>query len=309
VGSPWSAVPRSNKTLAWPLDIYSVYSWPRCLQPMEIPSVLQRFGGRLWSAPAFLPYVQPPLTEECVAAAERQHAVRLPLFYVAMLRQQNGGYLRGVRGVSTCLAGIGPKFPSIVQDNAWWRPRHGTPEVWVPPCSELLVPFDGDGHWDMCFDYRLHGGLSEPAVTYVSCESECEESIAPSFESYLASLEDSLAADTRLYGEFDAELVAHRLADRLRTGTPTVDNFAHGYDQWRLRMPGDAEWIWCSPNRVPTGFDRVGDKVTTTETTTLQILEDPGCSVLVAVTDGSRSRCLDALASLGFKMHGPSDPP
>lgn len=276
---------------------------------MQNSSVLQRFGGRLWSAPAYLPYVQPTLTEERVAAAERQFAVRLPVFYVALLRQQNGGYLRGAAGASRCLAGIGPKFPSIVQDDAWWRPRNATPGVWVPPCSELLVPFDGDGHWDMCFDYRLHGGLSEPAVTYVCCESECEESIAPSFEDYLASMEDPLAAHTRLYGEVDAESVARRLADRLRTGTPTVDNVAHGYDQWRLRMPGDSQWIWCSPNRVPTGFDRVDYKVTTTETTTLQLLEDPGCSVLVAVTDGSRSRCLDALAALGFEMRSPSDPP
>src|SRR5258708_37089151 len=73
-----------------------------------------------WRVPVYLPYLQPPLTDMAVAEAEGRLGVRLPLAYVAALRVQNGGYLRRTSHPSgyapvDCLAGIGPRFPSLLE--------------------------------------------------------------------------------------------------------------------------------------------------------------------------------------------------
>jgi hypothetical protein len=264
---------------------------------------LRRFGGRHWSAPAYLPYVQPPLTDEAVAAAERQLGVKLPADYLVLLRQQNGGYLRGSCGIAQCLRGIGPQFPSITRDEAWWRPKRARSGIWIPPESERLIPFDGDGHWDMCLDYRRVGPTGEPSITYVTCESKYEEPVAQTFAAYLGLLKDSLANEMRLYADLSPSSVAKRLAKKLGAPTPTADTFAHGFQQWRVQLQGEAQWIWCSPNLVPAGFARKGAKVIATEATALQIPEDPECRVLVSASDESRSRCLEALSEL--RLHPP----
>ena len=53
-------------------------------------------GGDVWRVPAYLPYLQPPLTRAAVAAAEASLRVRLPQSYLSLLEVQNGGYVRRV---------------------------------------------------------------------------------------------------------------------------------------------------------------------------------------------------------------------
>lgn len=48
----------------------------------------------IWSVPAYLPYLQPPLTDEAVASAEKELGLQLPIEYLNLLRKQNGGYIR-----------------------------------------------------------------------------------------------------------------------------------------------------------------------------------------------------------------------
>lgn len=48
----------------------------------------------IWRVPAYLPYLQPPLTDEAVATAEKQIGYKLPSEYLNLLRKQNGGYIR-----------------------------------------------------------------------------------------------------------------------------------------------------------------------------------------------------------------------
>lgn len=48
----------------------------------------------VWRVPVYLPYLQPDLTDERVAEAERSLGVKLPEANLALLRVQNGGYLR-----------------------------------------------------------------------------------------------------------------------------------------------------------------------------------------------------------------------
>src|SRR4051812_38543444 len=120
------------------------------------PTLMEkRAPGWYWRVPALLDSVQPTLTDEAVSAAEAQLGVKLPPAYLALLRQQNGGYLRATwpASYSRMLHGIGPKAPSITLDQARWRPKNRSSKVWAPSQPELLIAFDGDGHWDMCFDY------------------------------------------------------------------------------------------------------------------------------------------------------------
>lgn len=59
-----------------------------------------------------------------------------------------------------------------------------------------LVPFDGDGHWLSCLDYRFYSRGSRgllakevvqtgPRVTYIDIESDSESIVASSFATLL----------------------------------------------------------------------------------------------------------------------------
>ena len=80
----------------------------------------------------------------------------------------------------------------------------------------------------MCFDHHPNGRQAEPATTYVTCKSAYEAHAAATFENYVASLEDTLAANIRLY-EVHVASVARQLASWLGAREPIVDNFTHGY--------------------------------------------------------------------------------
>jgi hypothetical protein len=104
----------------------------------------------IWRVPAYLPYLQPPLTDEAVAAAEKAIGFELPAEYLHLLRKQNGGYIRYSlpENVHNTIAGIGPHFPSLTEFD-WDQCQES---VSFP--LRGLVPFDGDGHWHLCLDYR-----------------------------------------------------------------------------------------------------------------------------------------------------------
>ena len=72
----------------------------------------------LWQVPAFLPYVQPKLTNQIVRKAEKQLKVKLPDAYLDILRFQNGGTIRYELPDSVLdkIYGIGPRSPSITTE-------------------------------------------------------------------------------------------------------------------------------------------------------------------------------------------------
>lgn len=256
--------------------------------------------ARYWAVPAYLDYVQPPLTTEAIAAAEAQLGVRLSDVYLALLRHQNGGYTRGAREGANRVFGIGPNYPSITLDQAWWRPRKSNPGAWAPERPELLIPFDGDGHWDMCLDYRDVGPQGEPSVTLIDLEARRECPVAADFLAYLKGLEDdSTAGAIRVYGDLSVEQVARRLAALLGAGAPSVDSLSHGYPTWRIALPtGSDRWCWCTPNRVPAAFRRKGRTVELSPETALRLPEDPDCVALVSATDESLEAVAAAVAAL-----------
>ena len=259
--------------------------------------------GWYWQVPASLDLVQPPLSTDAVSAAEAQLGVKLPEVYLALLRKQNGGALRATwpATYSRALRGLGPQAPSITHDGARWRPRNRTSGGWAPTRAELLIPFDGDHDWDMCFDYRKHGPRGEPAVTLVDSECEFEEPIAPSFMAYLAGLVDGMAGSTRIYGGITAEELARALAQQLGAPVPRVDGAPNGYPSWRIALRGDHQWCWVSSNRVPAGFRRNGttNRIEASEEQALQLPEDPACTALVSCTAESKVVVAAGLAALG----------
>jgi hypothetical protein len=240
----------------------------------------------LWAVPAFLPYVQPPLTSAAVRAAERHLGVTLPATYLAMLETQNGGYLRATwpELPHQRLDGIGPNFPGVAAGRAWWHAPDADEEMWVPPEPDLLVPFDGEGHWDLCWDYRTSGPHAEPAVTYVDIDAEEHATVAGSFDAFLDGLVDEVeatafrvTADISLdrFGQILAEVSGHEIEDQ--------GDWNHGYRELRARL-GDGSWLWVSPNRVPAGFDRDGAQVITTQETALRLPAEPDCRFIVQCT-------------------------
>lgn len=255
-----------------------------------------------WQVPAYLDYVQPSLTPALVADAEARLGVRLPEALLELLREQNGGYLRGSFGVSSVVAGIGPQHPNLVGEAANWAPASPEPGRWAPTGSALLIPFDGDGHWHMCLDYREVGREGEPAVTFVDLEMAREERIAPSFSAYLERLVDeSTAKAWRVRAPTTPEAVSRQLAAELGAAPPTVDQFGLGYPVWRVAVPGAPyEWAWCTPNEVPAGFRREGNRLITTPARALRLPEAPEISVFVSATEASALRVAEVLARLGL---------
>jgi len=118
----------------------------------------------IWKVPAYLPYLQPPLTDEAVEAAEQRIGYKLPSEYLDLLRKQNGGYIRFSlpEMVHDSIAGIGPYFPSLTKlDWGEWQEQ-----VIFP--LQGLVPFDGDGHWYLCLDFR--DSSRTPSITHADIE-------------------------------------------------------------------------------------------------------------------------------------------
>ncbi|MGD9542514.1 MAG: SMI1/KNR4 family protein [Methylocystis sp.] len=216
----------------------------------------------IWSIPAYLPYVHPPLTEAAIKGAELRLGVRLPSSYLEILKQQNGGYVRfSLPNMSSEMVwGIGPQFPSITDQFDWRDPEEASDYDWSPRDAHLLVPFDGDGHWHLCLDYRAAGPNSEPKVTYVDLEGGQEEPVAGDFATFLKSLLfDSPNATFGVGAAVENVLAA--LESELGVHFQSQGALDHGYEMKRVGLGADrrAPWIWVSENEVARGFVRPSD--------------------------------------------------
>lgn len=205
----------------------------------------------IWQVPAYLPYLQPPLTAKAIAAAEKRIGGKLPAAYLALLRVQNGGYIRfGLPDrLNDRIAGIGPNFPSLTNIN--WTDA----QEMVSYPLEGLFPFDGDGHWNLCLDYRKN--KRTPTITYADVECDHQEPIAKSFTDYLKLLEFKVDDEFVIEGVTDIEGLKSSLARELKIRFDPPDSYANGYPQERAGFRGG--WLWLSPNKVAHGFVRTDD--------------------------------------------------
>lgn len=146
-----------------------------------------------------------------IKTAEGKLGVRLPARLRAMLSTQNGGPLRGRHRWSTQhhdIRGIEVGYFGIDNNQPWWLDD----EHWQPagPLT-LLVPISGDGHEDLCLDYRTSGPVAEPRMTHVDCEMGRERTVAASFDEFLEQIEPT---EVGLLVQ-DADISAHEVATRL----------------------------------------------------------------------------------------------
>lgn len=263
-------------------------------------------AGLYFQVPAYLDVVQPELTQAAIDAAEDELGVKLPEVYLALLRTQNGGYLRATwpATYSRMIWGLGATAPSLTRNTLRFGRDGENGKGWVPKRAEGLVPFDGEEAWVMCFDYRVRGRDAEPSITLVDRECEFEEPVASTFTAFLAGLVDTLADSTRLYGEVTAEAVARALSQELRAPMPRLAASSLGFASYRIALRGDHQWCWVSDNRVPAGFrrDAATGRVRTTAEQALQLPEDPRCAVLLSCTEDVRARAdvSRALTALGL---------
>jgi hypothetical protein len=253
----------------------------------------------IWRVPAFLPYLQPPLTDRAIADAERVIGYRLPHELLALLRRQNGGYIRFSlpRSVHDTIAGIGPHFPSLTAFDWEAVQEH----VSFP--LRGLVPFDGDGHWHLCLDYRTDS--AKPSVSYVDVECDSQMQIASSFAEYLEMLTLEVGDDFVVDSVDEPTLIA-QLSNALGVKFEPPDLWAYGYPVHRAALSNrHKQWLWISPNRVDRGFVRDNDPrylelKDLLPGYGLRFPELPEQSLIVTTTDRVRQRVVDALSQCGI---------
>jgi hypothetical protein len=236
----------------------------------------------IWKVPKYLPYVQPDLTEDIISEAEKKIGKKLPKEYIELLKIQNGGYIRfTIEGTPhSQISGIGPYYPSI------------TDFEWLGAYDDLsfdvngLFPFDGDGHWNICLDYRKN--KTEPEVTYIDTESDYEKPIAATFKEYLNLLEMDVENDYVIETDSAIETILKHISDITKIKFEAPDSRAHGYTEYRSNFKDS--WIWISPNTSPSGFvrkddDRYAELKSQLITTALRYPEIPANSILIAVSE------------------------
>lgn len=257
----------------------------------------------IWRVPAYLPYLQPPPTAEVIAVAEKEIGYRLPGEYLDLIRKQNGGYIRYELPESPhdSIAGIGPYFPSLtrvdweeVQDHVSYR-------------LEGLVPFDGDGHWHLCLDYR--SDAERPSITFADIECDREAHVADSFADYLDRLQLRIGDEFVLRAVADIDEVTAELSRALSVRFDPPDAWASGYPVHRARL-GSGEgpqWLWISPNRVSRGFVREDDPRHSELKDLLPGTAErypglPADSYLLSSTAGVNARVADACGRIGLSI-------
>lgn len=135
--------------------------------------------------------IQAPVTDEQRKEAEVQLQVQLPEAFVALLQQQNGGYIEGVAcptAEATSWADDHIQLDHIfgitesegILDSPYLINEWGLPEK--------LVVINGDGHGWVALDYRA--GKTNPKVIHVDTEMEKEQELAPTFADFLTKLID-----------------------------------------------------------------------------------------------------------------------
>ncbi len=219
---------------------------------------------RVWQVPAYLPYLQPVLTDDAIAQAQEALGVVLPESYLDLLRAQNGGYVRfsnhpnGEAPVDRVF-GIGPNYPSILETD-WTEVKEEMDEegLETPERIDDLFPFCGDGHYFFCLDYRESGRNGEPCVSYINVELfDTDVVVAPDFATFLGGLRSDI--DNPTFGLISAEPiddVAKGISTLLGVQFKDMGDQDYGYPVRRAPLSDSHVWAWLSPNRVRRGFVR-----------------------------------------------------
>lgn len=267
---------------------------------------------RLWRVPAYLPYVQQPLTDAAIVGCETALGVGLPTSYIEALFVQNGGYLATTLHPSgdlpvDFLSGIGGRFPALERkDWADAKAMMAEDGFAAPAYLEDLLPFSGDGSVEYCLDYHHLSGDGEPSVTYVDCESaEIRPRFAADFAIFLSELSPSIRRPALglVTNERDANDVAAGVAAALHLSFDDRGEEAQGVRTFRFVDAAGATVAWLTANWVRHGFVPLTDpnyhelRALLPERVA-QYPEHPDCAYILALEDLTPAGQADAIEKL-----------
>ena len=165
----------------------------------------ERQGDRsaFWEDPDYAreKYIDAPLTDELLAAVERDLGYKLPRTYVELARHQNGGIPKRTNHRTkeptswakdhvaiTGIYSIGfDKQCSLCGplSTRFWKEEWGYPDIGV-----YFADCPSGGHDMLCLDYRDCGRNGEPRVVHVDQESDYKIThVADNFEMFISGLE------------------------------------------------------------------------------------------------------------------------
>lgn len=204
---------------------------------------------KLWSRPIYLPDLQPELNSKYIGETEKNIGYKLPKEFIQLLKIQNGGYIRMKLEdlPHNQIFGIGPYLPNLSKVD--WSEESVSFEL------EGLIPFDGDGHWYLCLDYRSNE--KDPEIWYIDLECDSQSKIANNFKDYLTKLSPNYIEDYLILSPLTLEELVIKIGSILRIKFEDPDTNLYGYKHFRGKRR--ASWIWISPNQVPRGFVREDD--------------------------------------------------
>jgi len=155
-------------------------------------------------------YVGAPLTDEQVAAVERELGYQLPTSYVELMRRQNGGIPKKTNHRTKertswandhiAISGI---F-SIGRENSHSLCGNVGSQFWIdewgyPAIGVYFADCPSAGHDMVCLDYRECGPSGEPQVVHIDQEWDYKITfVAESFEAFIRGLESNEAFEQEL---------------------------------------------------------------------------------------------------------------
>lgn len=202
----------------------------------------------IWAVPKYLPYIQPDLNPATITKAENKIGFELPKAYKDLLKIQNGGYIRYTFADTphSVITGIGPYYPSIT--NFEWLSEYDDLSFEV----KNLFPFDGDGHWNLCLDYRVE--KENPQITYIDTETDWQAVVAQSFVHYLEKLKRKYDHDFVITSELSTEDLLSKMSDCLDIKFNESKPMDVAYRLYIGKYKNS--WLQIIPNEVPEGFVR-----------------------------------------------------
>lgn len=145
-------------------------------------------------------YVSAPPTEELIASVESELGYKLPLSYIELMKNQNGGIPEKCSFPTqertswaddhvaiTAILGIGrEKMYSLCGEGG---SQFMIDEWGYPPVGIYFGDCPSAGHDMICMDYRKNGKDGEPEIVHVSDGGKITF-LAPNFEAFVRGLVD-----------------------------------------------------------------------------------------------------------------------
>lgn len=250
----------------------------------------------IWKRPTCLNYSNDPITEAAIAECEEQLGLKLPQEYLDLLWVQNGGSIRFhiPDSVGHCIAGIGSSYSSLMNSGFW-----GCDE-YVDFSLKGLVPFDGDGHWFLCLDYRQTPEC--PGVSYIDIECNSQHKMTDSFSQLLNMMELDPGDKRVLTNVEDFDDGLSKLSELLgQESKSRVNNIGIAYNRFQVGEEVN-ECLWISSNVVAASYR--GDKPAqfVFEGEALQFPELPKNAVIFECPTARLPQYQDRLSENGFEL-------